>query len=59
MTFLIGRSGFRLRSVILLAAAFAHNAGLNPTGTVGALAYWAAEAITSKYIKSPGALVQA
>jgi len=26
---------------------------------VGALAYWAAEAITSKYIKSPGALVQA
>jgi len=41
------------------ASAFAHNAGLNPTGTVGALAYWAAEAITSKYIKSPGALVQA
>lgn len=41
------------------ASAFAHNAGMNPTGTVGALAYWAAEAITSKYIKSPGALVRA
>jgi len=41
------------------ASAFAHNAGMNPTGTVGALAYWAAEAITTKYIKSPGALVPA
>jgi gluconate 2-dehydrogenase alpha chain len=41
------------------ASAFAHNAGMNPTGTVGALAYWAAEAITTKYIKSPGALVRA
>jgi gluconate 2-dehydrogenase alpha chain len=41
------------------ASAFAHNAGMNPTGTVGALAYWAAEAITTKYIKSPGALVHA
>jgi len=44
---------------VIGASAFAHNAGLNPTGTVGALAYWAAEAITTKYIKSPGALVQA
>lgn len=41
------------------ASAFAHNAGMNPTGTVGALAYWAAEAITTKYIKKPGALVRA
>ncbi len=41
------------------ASAFAHNAGLNPTGTVGALAYWAAQAITTQYIKNPGALVQA
>ena len=40
------------------ASAFAHNAGMNPTGTVGALAYWAAEAITTKYIKKPGALVR-
>jgi len=28
-------------------------------GTVGALAFWAAEAITTKYLKSPGALVRA
>jgi gluconate 2-dehydrogenase alpha chain len=41
------------------ASAFAHNAGMNPTGTVGALAYWAAQAITDKYIKSPGKLVPA
>ncbi len=44
---------------VIGASAFAHNAGLNPTGVVGALAYWAAEAITTKYIKSPGALVHA
>ena len=44
---------------VIGASAFAHNAGLNPTGTVGALAFWAAEAITGKYLKSPGALVHA
>ena len=44
---------------VIGASAFAHNAGMNPTGTVAALAYWAAEAITAKYIKSPGALVPA
>ncbi|MCP5412927.1 MAG: GMC family oxidoreductase [Alphaproteobacteria bacterium] len=44
---------------VIGASAFAHNAGMNPTGTVGALAYWAAEAITTKYIKRPGALVHA
>ncbi|HWX90305.1 MAG TPA: GMC family oxidoreductase [Rhizomicrobium sp.] len=44
---------------VIGASAFAHNAGMNPTGTVGALAFWAAEAITSKYIKNPGALVHA
>jgi len=44
---------------VIGASAFAHNAGLNPTGPVGALAYWAAEAITTQYIKSPGALVHA
>ena len=48
-----------LNVFVVGASAFAHNAGMNPTGTVGALAYWAAEAITSKYIKSPGALVPA
>lgn len=37
------------------ASAFPQNAGYNPTGTVGALAYWSADAIR-QYIKSPGAL---
>ena len=41
------------------ASAFPHNSAYNPTGPVGALAYWAADAITSKYLKSPGPLVQA
>ncbi len=41
------------------ASAFPHNASYNPTDTVGALAYWAVEAIKSKYLKSPGPLVQA
>jgi gluconate 2-dehydrogenase alpha chain len=44
---------------VIGASAFAHNAGMNPTGTVGALAFWAGEAITTKYLKSPGALVHA
>jgi len=41
------------------AHAFPQNAGYNPTGTVGALAFWAAEAIRSKYLKAQGPLVQA
>jgi len=41
------------------AAAFPQNAGYNPTGTVGALAFWAADAIRTKYLKNPGPLVQA
>ena len=41
------------------ACLFPMNAGANPTGTVGALAYWTADAITQRYIRSPGALVQA
>ena len=40
------------------ASAFPQNAGYNPTGTVGALAFLAADAIISKYLKSPGPLVQ-
>ncbi|MCB8879797.1 GMC family oxidoreductase [Acidisoma cellulosilytica] len=39
------------------ASAFANNGGYNPTGTVGALTLWAAEAIKTKYLKSPGPLV--
>ena len=41
------------------ASAFPQNAGYNPTGTVGALAYWAAEAIREQYLKKPGPLVDA
>jgi gluconate 2-dehydrogenase alpha chain len=41
---------------VLGAATFAHNGGANPTGTVGALAYRAAEGVI-KYSKSPGILV--
>jgi gluconate 2-dehydrogenase alpha chain len=44
---------------VIGASAFAHNAGMNPTGTVGALAFWAAKAITTRYIRHPGALVPA
>ena len=38
------------------ASAFPQNAAQNPTGTVGALAFWAAEAIRDRYIKGPGPL---
>ena len=38
------------------ASAFAQNSGYNPTGTVGALAYRAAEGI-EKYLKTGGSLV--
>jgi len=36
------------------ASAFPQNAGYNPTGTVGALAYWSAAAIRGQYLKRPG-----
>ena len=42
---------------VIGAANFAHNATWNPTGTVGALAYWAADALKNRYLKAPGALV--
>ncbi|MBE7202112.1 MAG: GMC family oxidoreductase [Parafilimonas terrae] len=41
------------------ASAFPQNAGYNPTGTVGALAYWTADAIRRSYLKNPGPLVPA
>ena len=43
---------------VLGATAFPQNAGYNPTGTVAALAFWAAEAIRTQYLKNPGPLVQ-
>jgi gluconate 2-dehydrogenase alpha chain len=42
---------------VMGASAFPHNSGYNPTGPVGALAYWAADAIRDKYLKNPGPLV--
>jgi len=42
---------------VMGASAFPQNAGYNPTGTVGALTYWAVDAIQN-YLKSPGPLVQ-
>jgi gluconate 2-dehydrogenase alpha chain len=44
---------------VLGASAFPQNAGYNPTLTVGALAYWAADAIRNRYLKNPGPLVDA
>jgi gluconate 2-dehydrogenase alpha chain len=40
------------------ASAYPQNAGYNPTGTLGALTYWAADAILNQYLKHPGPLVQ-
>lgn len=42
---------------VMGASAFPQNAGYTPTNTVGALTYWAADAIRNRYLKSPGPLV--
>ena len=39
------------------ASVFPQNHGYNPTGTVGALAYWTADAIRDRYLKNPGRLM--
>jgi gluconate 2-dehydrogenase alpha chain len=44
---------------VMGATAFPQNAGYNPTATVAALAYWAADAIRGQYMKNPGPLVPA
>ena len=44
---------------VMGASVFPQNASYNPTGIVGALAYWSAHAITTQYLKSPGPLVHA
>lgn len=36
------------------ASNFPQHAGYNPSGTVGAIAYWVADAMVNKYLKSPG-----
>lgn len=38
------------------ASVFPQNHGYNPTGTVGALAYWTADVIKERYLKNPGPL---
>jgi gluconate 2-dehydrogenase alpha chain len=44
---------------VMGASVFPQNASYNPTGIVGALAYWSANAITTQYLKSPGPLLPA
>ena len=44
---------------VIGASNFPQNASYNPTDTVGALAYWAADAIVKRYVKSPGPLAHA
>jgi gluconate 2-dehydrogenase alpha chain len=39
------------------ASVFPQNHGYNPTDTVGALAYWTADAIKDRYLKNPGPLM--
>jgi gluconate 2-dehydrogenase alpha chain len=39
------------------AALFPQNSCYNPTATVGALAYWAADAIKRDYVQAPGRLI--
>jgi len=42
---------------VMGSSVFPQNPGYNPTGTVGALAFWAADAMR-RYVKHPGPLVQ-
>ncbi len=44
---------------VIGASAFPQNSSTNPTGPVGMLAFWAAEAIRTRYIKNPGPMVPA
>jgi len=44
---------------IMGASTFPQQHGYNPTGPLGALAYWSADKIVKDYIKNPGPLVHA
>jgi gluconate 2-dehydrogenase alpha chain len=44
---------------VIGASNYPQNASWNPTGTLGALTYWAIDAIKNRYLKSPGKLVLA
>jgi gluconate 2-dehydrogenase alpha chain len=39
------------------ACNYPQNSSYNPTGTLGALIYWTADALKSRYLKRPGPLV--
>ena len=39
---------------VIGASAYPQNASWNPTGTLGALTYWAIDALKNKYLKKPG-----
>jgi len=48
---------FDVQNLFIVGASnFPQNAGYNPTGTVGALAYHTADALVAGYIQSPGRL---
>jgi len=44
---------------IMGASTYPQQVAYNPTGPLGAMTYWASEAIVNNYVKSPGPLVQA
>jgi gluconate 2-dehydrogenase alpha chain len=44
---------------VMGASSFPQNIGYNPTGLLAALAYFSADALKSRYLKSPGRLVDA
>jgi gluconate 2-dehydrogenase alpha chain len=44
---------------VIGASNYPQNASWNPTGTLGALTYWAIDALKNKYMKNPGRLVSA
>ena len=44
---------------VIGASAYPQNASWNPTGTLGALTYWAVDALKNQYLKSPGRLESA
>jgi gluconate 2-dehydrogenase alpha chain len=44
---------------VIGASNYPQNASWNPTGTLGALTYWAIDAIKNKYLKNPAPLVAA
>ena len=44
---------------VMGASTFPQQVAYNPTGPVGALCYWSADAIVNRYLKAPGPLVHA